>query len=253
MQSIAFHLQKGGVGKTSLSGAVGFELAGKGKTILIDADPQGNLSSWLLSEAPAHELAEVLSGKIEYQEAVVSTLWPNLNILPTFGLGGDLKTYGENQLANEPFIFCDLIEALEEDGYDHAVIDLSPGIGRLERAALLAVNEVITPMTPEYFSLDGIEIFATELQKLKKSMRRGPEFRRVVVNAYDDRIDQHRKIMGEVLKLAGYQIHQIPVDPAFRKAQAQHVPVQLLPRGQGAKAATLQTLTSILEENHHGA
>ena len=46
-KSIAFHLQKGGVGKTSVCGTLACQSALSGhKTLMIDCDPQGNLSSW---------------------------------------------------------------------------------------------------------------------------------------------------------------------------------------------------------------
>ncbi len=245
MKTIAFHLQKGGVGKTSLSASVAFELSKHGRTIILDVDPQGNSSSWLLSESPAHELAAVLFGRVEAADAIVRTATPGLDILPTFGLDGELKLYGENQLSNEPFIFCDLAESLAGMGYAFAVLDMSPGMGRLERSALIAADEVLTPMTPEAFSLDGIEIFAAELAKTKKAMRRGPVHSRIVVNAYDARIGQHKAIMDQARGLGGFELFTVPVDPAFRKAQAMNMPVQGLPAESRAKPETLSELSRI--------
>ncbi|HRR45469.1 MAG TPA: ParA family protein [Mesotoga sp.] len=247
MKTLALHLQKGGVGKTSLSGALAFELAKKGRTILLDLDPQGNASSWMLAESPEYELAAVLFGKVEVGTAIVPTPTPNLDILPTFGLDGELKLFGENQLASEPFILCDLVEELDRLGYDYAVMDLSPGMGRLERSALIAADEVITPMTPEAFSLDGIEIFTAELAKTKKAMRRGPAHRRIIINAFDGRIEQHKTIMAQAQKLQGFELYTVPVDPCFRKAQAAQTPVQSLAKGKAAKAETLAELHKIGE------
>ena len=60
-KTIAFHLQKGGVGKTTISGTLACQSALDGyRTLAIDCDPQGNLSSWFLSEPPKYELADVL-------------------------------------------------------------------------------------------------------------------------------------------------------------------------------------------------
>jgi len=246
MKTIAFHLQKGGVGKTSLSVSVAVELAAKGRTVLLDVDPQGNASSWLLTAAPRYELAAVLYGRATLAEAVTATGVPGLDIVPTFGIGGELKTYGENQLANEPFIFCDLVEELARLGYAFAVFDLSPGMGRQERAAIISADEIITPMTPEAFSLDGLEIFADELNKAKKAMRRGPEHRRIIVNAYNETIGQHNEILAKAeAKLKGYALHVAPVDPAYRKAQAANIPIQSLKGKDAPKPSTLSTLAAI--------
>jgi chromosome partitioning protein len=245
VKTIAFHLQKGGIGKTSISGSIAFELAKRGRTIILDLDPQGNLSSWLLTNSPEHELAAVLFGRVSVGSAIVATPTPNLDILPTFGLDGELKLFGENQLASEPFILCDLVEELSHLGYEYAVMDLSPGIGRLERSALIAADEVVTPMTPESFSLDGLDIFAAELAKAKKAMRRGPVHRRIVVNAFDGRIDQHRVIASQAWELQGFEVFTVPVDPCFRKAQALHLPIQILPKPQAAKVETLAELSRL--------
>lgn len=247
MKTIALHLQKGGVGKTSLSGSVAYELAQRGKTLMLDIDPQGNLSAWMLTDSPQHELAEVLYGKVSIGEAIVPTPTPRLDICPTFGLDGELKLFGENQLASEPFIFCDLMEEIAKLGYDYTVMDLSPGMGRLERAALIAADEVLTPMTPESFSLDGIDIFVAELAKTKKAMRRGPDHKKIIVNAYDARIDQHKAIVEQAKKIEKFALFMIPVDPCFRKAQALNVPIQKLPMGKVAKRDTLNELQHLGE------
>ena len=56
---------------------------------------------------------------------------------------------------------------LEDLGFEYAVYDLSPGMSLLEKRILSSVDEVITPLTPEYFSLDGIEIFNNDLKEIQ--------------------------------------------------------------------------------------
>ena len=100
-KAIAFHQQKGGVGKTTLSGTIGCQSALNGyNPLLIDCDPQGNISSWFLDSTPRYELADVLQGKCFVDEAIIPLAGiENLYILPTFGIGGTLKNYSETKLA----------------------------------------------------------------------------------------------------------------------------------------------------------
>ena len=59
MRTYSFAIQKGGTGKTTVSVSVAVELARQGKkVVLIDGDPQGNSSSWLLDDLE-YELADV--------------------------------------------------------------------------------------------------------------------------------------------------------------------------------------------------
>ena len=93
MKTITFGIQKGGTGKTSISISVASQLAIDGKkTIILDADPQGNATGWIIKEL-SHELADVLFNSCQVEEAIQKTSIENLFIMPTAGLGGDLRLY----------------------------------------------------------------------------------------------------------------------------------------------------------------
>lgn len=247
MKTIAFHLQKGGVGKTSLSCSAVYELAKKGKVCLIDGDPQGNSSSWLTHDGKKisvkAELAEVLSG-IDVKEALVQ-IRGNIFLIPTFGLTGKLKTYGETQLNNEPYIFTELNELLEKEGFDFVVYDLSPGFGRLEKCILMGVQSIITPLMADVFSLDGIEIFTTELNKLKKSFRVNPNHDLIIINSYNKSIKQNRDILSSIPE--GFNKLVFPTDPAYRKAQEQGVFIRELTGSDKPKESTIEQLDALRE------
>ncbi len=245
-KTIAFHLQKGGVGKTTISGTLACQSALDGfRTLLIDVDPQGNASSWFLKKTPKYELADVVQGRCYINDAIVPVEQvENLYLLPTFGIGGVLKNYSETKLAEEPFVLQDLVAELSKD-FDHIILDLSPGLGRLERSAIIASDEVITPMTPEVFSLDGLEIFIDELKRLKKNLRSQVKHSRVIINSYDERIRQHRDIL-KAAQEGSFEVYRIPVDPVFRKAQEASVAPQLYKeRGRGLKDKTIESILSL--------
>jgi chromosome partitioning protein len=246
-KTIALHLQKGGVGKTTISGTLACQSALDGySTILIDVDPQGNASSWFLkNKTPKFEFADVIQGKCYINDAIVPVASvDNLFILPTFGIDGGLKNYSETKLAEEPFVIQDAVNEIKKE-FQHIILDLSPGLGRLERAALIASDEVITPMTPEIFSLDGLEIFIDELSKIKKNFRSNIEHSKIIINSYDERIRQHRDIYKEACK-GNFQIYRIPVDPCFRKAQEFSTAPQLFKqRGRGLKPKTLEAINEL--------
>lgn len=246
-KTVAFHLQKGGVGKTTISGTLACQSAlNSKKTLIIDCDPQGNVSSWFLQSAPKFELADVLQGKCFVGDAIVKI--PNIDnlyILPTFGIGGTLKIYSETKLAEEPYVLQDLVSEVSKD-FDHVILDLSPGLGMLERAALIASDEVVTPMTSEVFSLDGLEIFIHELQKLRKNMRSAVKHNKIIINSYDTRIKQHRDIYAAALESGNYKVYLIPVDPIFRKSQeAGKAPQLFKVRGRGMKEATAKVFDEL--------
>lgn len=248
-KTISFHLQKGGVGKTTISGTIACESALQGKrTILVDLDPQGNASSWFFTSTVVYEVADVLRGVCFVDDAIVKIPEiENLYLLPSFGIGGELKKYGEDTIKTEPYVIKELVEQLSKN-FDRIILDLSPGLGSLEISALIASDEIITPMTPEIFSLDGLEIFITELAKIKSIYSNTLSHKRIIINSYDGRIRQHKKIMEVALK-GNYQIYKIPVDPTFRKAQEAHSAPQMFKhKGKGLKVHTIKAIDEIAKE-----
>jgi chromosome partitioning protein len=238
---LSISLQKGGTGKTSLAVSIAAELARTtGSVILVDADPQGNASTWIGPELVKIELADVLIGKHTTKEAITKTSLAGLNLIPTAGIGGSLRIFAEGQAIQDPLCLRRLSKDLKALGYRYIIFDLSPGWGAIERAALLASDEAITPITGDQFGIDGLEIFADNLKTLRERMETTrPAYKRIIVNALDRRIPQHTQTLERIKKDAqGFTVYTIPVDPIFRRAQTSHL--------------TIQELTGIKDETQHG-
>ena len=159
MKKICFHIQKGGVGKTSVSGNTASLLAREGKkTLLVDCDPQGNTSSWFCADPPEQDIADVIAGTAAAQDAF-RQLNENWFLLPVKAPESMLKQWAETELPRSPRAVEFLISDLEPLGFEYALFDCSPSLSLLERSLIACMDDVINPLLPEFFSIDGIEGF----------------------------------------------------------------------------------------------
>jgi chromosome partitioning protein len=231
---------KGGVGKTSLSCALAAELAKAGDTLLIDADPQASASGWLAPSGINAELADALFEKKSVSETAAKTKTPGLYILPSFGLDGELNIFAETRAAREHNCMKKIIRAAAAEGFRFCVIDTHPDFGPLERAALIAADEVVVPLMPDAFAAAGLEIFSANLKKLRADEETDkPYFRRIALNGIDGRIKLHGANAAKMKAASGgvFTFYEIPVDPVFRAAQDAGKTVQ---EQGGAKKETLE-------------
>jgi cellulose biosynthesis protein BcsQ len=221
MKKICFHIQKGGVGKTSISGTVAHSLARRGKkTVLLDCDPQGNISSWFCRQALDYDIADILSGKINLDKVIIP-LAENLFLIPVIAIGGNLKKWSETELVQSPRAFEFLMGDIEAGQFDYAVCDCSPSFSQLERAVIAAMDEVINPLSPEFFSVDGIEIFTSELAKIEKANRRKITNNKIVVNMLNKSFTRHKEFY-QALQGLKYSVFMIPQDSRIAECQIAH-------------------------------
>ena len=245
MKTITLANMKGGTGKTSISVSLAAELAKHDKTLLLDFDPQANTTAWTAPENAnlTADLADVLQGKKTAQAAIIPTETEGLYLLPTYGIGGELKPYVEN--AGELQInkaVKNLIADIAKLGFLFCVIDLSPAFGKLERAALISASETITPLLADRFSLDGLESIAENLADLQGLVEQPiAEYKRLIVNGLDGRIKRHTEILAKIKAEAKQTIYTLPIDQVFFRAQSQSKMIQAM----DAKPETLAEISRL--------
>ena len=221
IKTIAFHILKGGVGKTTITGNIGHCISQKDKkTILIDCDIQANLSNWFIKkDAPRkYELADILQGDVKVKEAILK-IRDNLYIIPTKKTQSKLRAYADTKLIEEPFVFDDLNIELDKLGFTYAIYDLAPSMTILERSVLICCGEVITPITAEAFGFEGVELFCEKLLQIKKGYKREIKYNKIILNMINNSFETHTHFSGLVKQIPNYIFYKIGQDRKIADSQ----------------------------------
>ncbi len=184
-KTLCFSNHKGGVGKSCSACNVGAGLSRKGKKVLlIDLDPQANLSLSLGIENTEKTVYQVLHGEKSSLECILNIV-PNLDIIPsTLDLAG-----AEVELSSEAGREVILKEALNslENKYDYIIIDCAPSLGLLTINALTAAHEVLIPIQAQYLSLQGMSKMTDIINKVQKRLNKHLKLGGVFITQYDAR------------------------------------------------------------------
>jgi cellulose biosynthesis protein BcsQ len=195
---IALFNHKGGVSKTTTTFNLGWMLAEKGKrVVLVDTDPQCNLTGLILGESlddfyaanPEKNIHSALSPAFLSQPREITSIdcvevsgCPGLMLLPghvnlseyevTLGIAQELA--GSIQtLRNLPGAFHYLMTKIAvAHNADFVLIDMSPSLGSLNQNILTSSDGFLVPTSPDYFSLMAIDSLSSVLPRWAEWARR---------------------------------------------------------------------------------
>jgi chromosome partitioning protein len=220
--TVAITNQKGGVGKTTTAVNLAAALAiAERRTLLVDADPQGNTTSGVGVAKLELQLSlyDVLVEGHTVQDVVlpVSGL-PYLSLLPaTQDLVG-----AELQLVERPFRESALrrvLEPLERD-YDYIVVDCPPSLGLLTLNVLAAVQALIIPIQCEYYGLEGISQLLNTVRLVQQNINPGLAIGGVLLTMYDSRLNLCRQVAEDATEYFGPKVFGTPIPRNVRLAEA---------------------------------
>ena len=160
-KTVVFANQKGGVGKTTTAANLGAYVAEAGKKVLlVDFDPQGNLSSCVGADRNKAGIYEVIVGKSSIEETLQKSAMEGMDILSS-----NINLAGANveliNMEEREFYLKKSIAGIKEQ-YDYVFIDCPPSLGVLTLNGLTAADSVIIPLQCEYFALEGLKSFASD-------------------------------------------------------------------------------------------
>jgi len=191
---IAISNHKGGVGKTTSTINIGAGLNTLGKRILLlDLDPQANLSQSLGITSPERTIYGALRG-LHGLEPI--SILPGLDVIPsTLDLSGaEIELSGE---AGREFILKDLLEPVRGK-YDYVLIDSPPSLGLLTINAFTASDLVFIPLQAQYLALQGLAKLVEVIDKIKRRLNPGLSIGGVFVTQYDSRKVLNRDVVEAI-------------------------------------------------------
>lgn len=262
---IALANQKGGTGKTTTAVNLGAALAETGKRVLlVDLDPQGNLSINLGIDIDNLELTiyDVLLNPSEKDEKMSASpssfgkamvnrpvgspvFFPITQIiLPSLAFDMDVApanldlSGAEVELMTKKSRENILKEALFAvvNEYDFILIDCPPSLSLLSLNALSCADLVIVPVQSEYLAMRSIKQLFTIIAKVKKHTN--PNLKTMLLGTMYDRRTVHAKdVIEELRKIFGAQVYQTVIKRTIKFADASVAAEPILSYASNSEAA----------------
>ena len=218
MKRIVLWNAKGGVGKTTLAVNLAWLLARAGKTLLLDADPQGSATKALGFPDPhaayiGRTAAAALLNDRAMRDLVIHTphgfdLVPGNDDLATVDLQLALREEAASDRLGH------LRRALEGlRGYDWVILDALPSLGLLSLSVLAAADCVVAPVEPESASLRALDGVSRAVQRLQAALAPHLRLTAVVINRIDHRVGHHHDVDAAIRRAYG----DLVVTPSVRR------------------------------------
>ena len=241
---VAVANQKGGVGKTTttINLAASLALADR-NVLLVDVDPQGNLTSGVGQKGRASEAGTVYNALTSLEPTtdalpfIISTTIDRLHLIPAERnlTGAEIEMV---TLSGREERLRALVDPLR-DRYDYIFIDCPPSLGLLTLNALVAADAVLIPLHCEYFALEGLADLVGTMRRVRAALNPGLDIDGVLLTMFDERTNLGQQVASDVRNFFKEKVFRtvIPRNVRLGEAPSHGMPVILYDaKSRGAEA-----------------
>jgi chromosome partitioning protein len=241
---VAVANQKGGVGKTTttINLAASLALADR-RVLLIDVDPQGNLTSGVGQKGKASAAGTIyaaltsLAPTTDARPFIIPTVVDRLQLIPADRnlTGAEIEMV---TLSGREERLRSLIASVRDD-FDYIYIDCPPSLGLMTLNALVAADAVLIPLHCEYFALEGLADLVGTIRRVRAALNPSLDIEGVLLTMFDERTNLGQQVATDVRQFFKEKVFRtvIPRNVRLGEAPSHGLPVILYDvKSRGAEA-----------------